>query len=71
VIVPEQQGQPVIEFELPQMQWVCSSPTVRLASGTLKRRMVLAILANIAPGDTQHQVLFVYELPYDRKQPCS
>jgi mono/diheme cytochrome c family protein len=68
VIVPEQQGQPVLEFELPQ-----DAVGLQFADSEIGERYIetpngFGDLANIAPGDTQHQVLFVYELPYDRKQ---
>jgi len=68
VIVPAQPGQPVLEFELPP-----EAEDLQFADGAIGERYIETVngfgdLANIAPGQTQHQVLFAYELPYDRKQ---
>jgi mono/diheme cytochrome c family protein len=68
VIVAEQAGQAVIEFELPP-----DAASLQFADSELGERYIetangFGDTANIAPGDAPHQVLFVYELPYDRKQ---
>jgi mono/diheme cytochrome c family protein len=68
MIVAEQQGQPVLEFELPE-----GATGLQFADSALGERYVetakgFGDLANIAPGHSQHQILYVFELPYDRKQ---
>jgi cbb3-type cytochrome c oxidase subunit III len=67
VIVPVQEGQPVLEFELPQ-----GASDLQFADSAMGERYIetakgFGDLANIAPGQTQHQVLYAYELPYERK----
>jgi mono/diheme cytochrome c family protein len=68
VIVAEQAGQAVIEFELPP-----DAVALQFADSALGERYIetangFGDTANIAPGPSPHQVLFAYELPYDRKQ---
>jgi mono/diheme cytochrome c family protein len=68
VIVAEQAGQAVIEFELPP-----DAVALQFADSVLGERYIetangFGDTANIAPGASPHQVLFAYELPYDRKQ---
>jgi mono/diheme cytochrome c family protein len=68
VIVAEGEGQPVLEFELPE-----GAMGLQFADSVLGERYVQTArgfgdLANIPPGQSQHQVLYVFELPYDRKQ---
>jgi mono/diheme cytochrome c family protein len=68
VIVPSQPGQAVIEFELPP-----DATALQFADSTLGERYIetangFGDTANVAPGTAPHQVLFAYELPYERKQ---
>ncbi|HSV85741.1 MAG TPA: c-type cytochrome, partial [Levilinea sp.] len=68
VVVAAQEGQPVLEFELPP-----DAINLQFADGAIGERYIetangFGDLASIAAGETQHQVLFAFELPYERKQ---
>jgi mono/diheme cytochrome c family protein len=68
VIIPSQEGAPVLEFVLPE-----GAEGLQFADSVLGERYIQTArgfgdTANIPPGNAPHQVLYVYELPYDRKQ---
>jgi mono/diheme cytochrome c family protein len=67
LIVPAKPGEPVLKFSLPP-----GATNLNFQDGALGQRFVQ--LENgfgdtqvVPPGVGQHQVLFAYELPYDRK----
>lgn len=67
LIVPAAPDQPALVFSLPE-----GATNLQLDGGALGDRFVQTAdgfgdLAPIAPGSQPHQVLFSYDLPYDRK----
>jgi mono/diheme cytochrome c family protein len=67
VIVPDEQGQPAITFPLPE-----GATNLQFQDGQLGDRYLLTEdgfgdLSPLQPGTGQYQILFAYELPYQRK----
>lgn len=67
LIVPAAPDQPALVFSLPE-----GATNLQLDGGALGDRFIQTAdgfgdLAPIAPGSQPHQVLFSYDLPYDRK----
>ena len=67
IVVAESEGGTVLNFELPK-----GAVNLQFEDSTLGERYVstdkgFGDRASVAPGAGQHQVLFAYELPYDRK----
>ena len=67
VVIPEQAGQPVVRFVLPE-----GAENLQFEEGTLGERFVktengFGDTAAILPGDTSHQILFAFEMLYKRK----
>ncbi len=67
MIVPASDNQPVISFDLPQ-----GASNLQFESGSLGQRYIqtdkgFGDTLSIPPGMGQHQLLFAYDLPYDRK----
>ena len=67
VVISASEDQPVVSFELP-----VGATNLQFENGELGQRYVqtengFGDRMSIAPGMGQHQVLFAYELPYDRK----
>lgn len=67
VVVAGSEGQPVITFALPE-----GASNLQFQDGELGGRFVetengFGDRSGVAPGMGQHQILFAYELPYDRK----
>ncbi len=67
VIVPASSTQPALTFKLPE-----GASNLQFESGSLGDRYValdggFGDLSEIQPDPAQHQVLFAYELPYQRK----
>lgn len=67
LIVAAQPGEPVIRFKLPE-----GAANLNFQDGALGERFVetsdgFGDTLSIPPGNSVHQVLFAYELPYERK----
>lgn len=65
-VVPSEEGAPVLTFDLPE-----GAANLQFQEGAIGGRYVstpggFGITEPIRPGMGQHQVLFAYELPYDR-----
>lgn len=68
VIVAAEEGRPVLEYELPP-----DAVNLQFADGAIGERYIETATgfgdpASIAPGQAHHQVLYAYDLPYERKQ---
>ena len=66
VVMPAQEGEPVVRFPLPE-----GATNLAFQEGKMGERYVetengFGDRMGIAPGMGQHQVLYAYELPYDR-----
>ena len=67
VITAAEEGQPVVEFELPE-----GAENLQFEEGTLGERFVqtekgFGDRTSIFPQPMQHQLLFAYDLPYNKK----
>jgi hypothetical protein len=67
VVVPTAEGQPVLTFDLPE-----GATNLQFQDSVLGERFIATATGfgdtqSIAPGVGAHQVLFAYDLPYERK----
>jgi mono/diheme cytochrome c family protein len=67
VIVPAQDGQPVVEFSLPP-----GASNLQFQEGTVGSQFVIrgagfGDLRSISPGIAEHQILFSFDMPYSRQ----
>jgi mono/diheme cytochrome c family protein len=68
VVIPKESGEPALQFKLP-----VDATNLQLEGGSMGERFVnvaggFGDTLGILPDPNQHQVLFGYEVPYDRKR---
>ncbi|MFQ5617018.1 MAG: c-type cytochrome, partial [Anaerolineales bacterium] len=66
VVIAPEEGQPVLEFVLPD-----GAANLQFQEGTLGEQFIqmasgFGDLRSIAPGESQHQILFSFDMPYNR-----
>jgi mono/diheme cytochrome c family protein len=66
VIIPESEGKAVIEFSLPPGYENLQFESGEIGDRFLQTASGFADTAAISPGSASHQVLFGYELPYEK-----
>lgn len=67
IVIPASMNQPALAFDLPE-----GATNLQFENGELGQRFVetpngFGDLMVVSPGQGQHQILFAYDLPYDRK----